>query len=63
MEGLHNVVRTYMQIIDTHSMVSFLNSAVWTKTTKHAVILESLHNRILISPEFVYFTDILVTQL
>ena len=35
---------------DARSLVSFLNRVVWRKTTKHAIILDLLHNRILDSP-------------
>ena len=37
-EGLHDAVRTYTSTILPRSVVSFLYSAVWRKTTKPAVI-------------------------
>ena len=36
----------YTRMILPRSVVSFLYSAVWRKTTKRAIILDSLHNRI-----------------
>ena len=39
-EGLLDVTCTYTHMIDARSLVSFLYSLVWRKTTEHAVILD-----------------------
>ena len=46
-EDLHNVTSIYTCMTLPCSLVSFLYSVVWRKTTKHTVILDLLHNRIL----------------
>ena len=45
-ECLHDAVGTYTRMILPRSLVSFLYSAV-RKKTKHAVVLDLLHNSIL----------------
>ena len=43
-EGLHNSVRSHTRMIWPCSLVSFFYSAVWRKTTKHVIILDSLYH-------------------
>ena len=42
-DGLHDAVRNHMRMILPRSLVSFFYSAVWRKTTKRVVNLDSLH--------------------
>ena len=46
-EGLHDAVRMYTRTILPRSLVSFCTARYGGKTTKHTIILDSLHNKIL----------------
>ena len=59
--SLHDTVCTYTRMILPRSLVSFLYSVVWRKTTKHTFIFDSPHNRKSFHPSVC--SNILVTQL